>query len=372
MNRRESKAPSDGLFLLLVSASATEAMRGLPEKLSRFLRPGDEVGVVQDGRLSIHVEAAGSDIPHIVSRLERCGADAGVCLSVEIAECERIAINDDVGGVQLDEIARAIQDREMQLHYQPQICLGTGRLVGAEALLRWNTQHSGLVMPGDFIPFVENTWVMSLIDEWVLNAAGEQIRRWVDRGANPVKVSVNVSATRLGQSLVDQLKHILQETRIPPHLIEIEITETAIAQDVQCAAEIMRAIEAMGVRLSIDDFGTGYSCFSSLMKFPVHTLKLDRSFVSNLHVSDTNRDISAAILTMARQLGLYTVGEGVEIIDQRKQLSVLGCDAFQGFLFSPAVPAKQFEHFLLPHTRPLNLKPAGAGAPSVIPVLQTT
>lgn len=362
-NRRRGVAPAtgDGFILLIVAASG--AMTTLLDVFRRLLRQNDAVDIAHDGRILVHLsdEASEADVPHIVSRLERACGDAGCGPLITVQRNERIVIASPPRSP-LEEVAHqlesAIENGELVLYYQPQICLTSGNIVGAEALLRWNTPHSGLVMPGDFIPLIEHTWAMQLIDKWALQTAIRQIRQWMDAGAYPVRLSVNVSATQFAQEgLVDHVRYLLADTGVPASFIEIEITETAIVGDMPRAIEVMRHLRAMGVRLSMDDFGTGHSCLSNLAHFPVHTLKLDRSFVSRLHEpGDKTRNISAAILAMARQLELLTVGEGVECQEQRQELAQLGCDAYQGYLFSPAVSAAEFSAFFQPSSATVGLQ----------------
>ena len=247
-----------------------------------------------------------------------------------------------------------------RLHYQPQINLADGRLVGAEALLRWRDPEMGDVPPARFIPVAEDSGFIIPIGDWVLSQAVRQAAVWHQRG-HSLPVAVNVSALQFRQpQFVDRVARVLAISGMPAQLLELELTESILVQGADEALLRLNALAALGVRLSIDDFGTGYSSLSYLKRFPIGKLKIDRSFVSGLPGDESDVGIVRAILQMARALGMKVIAEGVETEAQRQFLCDNGCDEFQGFLVAPALDCMSFEQCL---TR---LSVAGA-APCVQP-----
>jgi len=245
--------------------------------------------------------------------------------------------------IKLDHAMRqALEKGLFRLHYQPQISLANGSLLGAEALLRWTDAELGEVTPGVFIPLAEETGFIISIGTWVLEEAVRQARIWQDQGT-PVMVAVNVSALQFQQAdFVDTVAAVLKSSRLAPGLLELELTESILIQDAQETLARLHALAALGVAMSIDDFGTGYSSLAYLKKFPISKLKIDRSFVTGLPGDEGDRAIVSATIGMARGLKLRVVAEGVETLAQRDYLADLGCQSFQGFLCSPALAAAQF------------------------------
>lgn len=230
-----------------------------------------------------------------------------------------------------------------KLHYQPQIALDNGRLLGAEALVRWNDPVLGNVPPASFIPLAEESGFIISIGNWVMEEAVRQAVAWEHAGA-PVVVSVNVSALQFQQSdFVDRVASILQSSGLTPELLELELTESILVRDANEALTRLHALKALGVVLAIDDFGTGYSSLAYLKKFPISKLKIDRTFVMGLPADESDRAIVGATIAMAQALKLAVVAEGVETAEQRDFLKGLHCEAFQGWLCSPALPAPEFE-----------------------------
>ena len=242
---------------------------------------------------------------------------------------------------------QALVSGRFRLHYQPQVDLASGAMVGAEALIRWRDPELGDVAPGQFIPVAEETGYIIAIGDWVLSQAVRQAALWHERGT-PIPIAVNVSALQFQQSqFVDRVASVLAVSGLPPSLLELELTESILVRDAEEALLRLRALSKLGVRLSIDDFGTGYSSLAYLKRFPIHKLKIDRSFVKGLPKDESDAGIVRAVLQMARALNMRVVAEGVETEQQRQFLHDEGCDMFQGFLFAPALDNLSFERRLL-------------------------
>ena len=244
-------------------------------------------------------------------------------------------------------IRQALDREEFVLHYQPKLDLKSGKIVGAEALIRWFQPRSGWVNPGDFIPVAEDSGLIVPLTQWVLRQACEQVQAWRAMGLPPLCISVNISAIDFRQrDFVDNLVAILKQTDMQPHLLELEITESVLMQNVEETVKTLHTIKAMGVRLALDDFGTGYSSLSYLRRFPIDVLKIDQSFVRGLNVNCQDEQLISAIIGMGRSLELTIIAEGVETLDQLSFLQAQLCEEGQGFLFSKAVPAKDFAQLL--------------------------
>jgi EAL domain-containing protein (putative c-di-GMP-specific phosphodiesterase class I) len=250
--------------------------------------------------------------------------------------------------MRLDHAMRqALVSGRFRLAYQPQVDLATGAVVGAEALIRWRDPELGDVSPGQFIPVAEETGFIVAIGDWVLSQAMRQAALWHERG-HDMPIAVNVSALQFQQAqFVDRVTSVLAVTGLPPHLLELELTESILVRDADEALARLHALSRLGLRLAIDDFGTGYSSLAYLKRFPIEKLKIDRSFVKGLPDDDSDAGIVRAILQMARALELKVIAEGVETEAQRQFLLAAGCAQFQGFLYSPAVDPRTFEQRML-------------------------
>ena len=260
--------------------------------------------------------------------------------------------------MRLDHAMRqALQDGQFRLHYQPQIALATGQVIGAEALLRWRDPLRGEISPGEFIPVAEESGFVVPIGEWVLQQAVEQAARWLRQGLR-MPVAVNVSALQFQQTqFVEQVAEVLRDAGLPPGLLELELTEGILLRDAQDALHRLEALSALGIGMSIDDFGTDYSSLGYLKRFPIQRLKIDRSFIMGLPGDASDAGIVNAIIQMGRALRLQVIAEGVETEAQRDFLNRAGCDEFQGYLYAPALDPRTFEEKVwrrgrLPPTRP--------------------
>jgi diguanylate cyclase (GGDEF)-like protein len=244
-------------------------------------------------------------------------------------------------------LRQALERGEFLLYYQPQLDLRTGEIVGAEALLRWQRPGVGIVGPQEVIPIAEEVGLIVPIGEWVLWAACSQANLWQQAGHNSVRLAVNISARQFREhEFLRVLANVLEDTRLDPSLLELELTESALMEDVEGAIAKAQDLRAMGVKLSIDDFGTGYSSISYMQRFPISDLKIDRSFVQDIPSNADNVEITKAIIALAHGLNIEVVAEGVETHAQMEFLARHGCDRAQGHLIEHALPAPDFERWL--------------------------
>jgi diguanylate cyclase (GGDEF)-like protein/PAS domain S-box-containing protein len=240
-------------------------------------------------------------------------------------------------------LRRALQEGEFVLHYQPQIDLETGAMVGAEALIRWQDPDLGLVYPEQFVPIAEECGLIVPIGHWVLREACRQVKAWQDTGLSAVPVSVNISALEFKQKgFIDSVAMVLLETGLASDFLELELTETILMQDAASSASVLHALKSIGVRLAIDDFGTGYSSLSYLKRFPIDTLKIDQSFVRDITTNSDDATIVTAVIGMGKNLNQRVIAEGVETLDQLVFLKDQHCDEGQGFHFSRSLSAGEF------------------------------
>jgi len=250
------------------------------------------------------------------------------------------------------QLRAAIENEEMHLCYQPRVEMGTGRITGAEALVRWNHPELGAVPPKDFIPLAEETGLIIPLGAWVLRKACEQRRAWLDAGHDDLRVSVNVSTVQFrAPDVVTTVAGAIADAGLHPGHMEIEITESLMLQDDEATARVLRDLRAMGLRVALDDFGTGYSSLSYLARFPLDILKLDRTFVRDVTTNAGARGIATAVISMAHALGLSVVAEGVDQAAQARFLHSEGCDELQGFLISGAVDPDEFLRFRAEYDR---------------------
>lgn len=244
-------------------------------------------------------------------------------------------------------LRHALHDAELCLHFQPQLSLDDGQIIGAEVLLRLTNSELGTISPAEFIPVAEESGLILPIGKWVLHAAARQMRLWLDAGLAPMVVSVNLSAVQFRQAdLIHVIAQILQEENLPASHLELELTESVTMDNPLEAISVMRQLHELGVRMAIDDFGTGYSSMSYLKRFQAHKLKIDQSFVQDITTDPDDEAIVTAIISLARSLGMKTIAEGVETREQLEFLRAKGCNEMQGYYFSKPLPANEFEAFV--------------------------
>jgi diguanylate cyclase (GGDEF)-like protein len=241
------------------------------------------------------------------------------------------------------ELRRALENGELTLHYQPQVELGTQRVIGAEALARWQHPKRGLLPASEFIPLAEATGLITLLGKWAMREACRQTACWHQAGANDLRIAVNVAAQQFQQEdFVKMVADILAETSLPPSSLELEITETSIMQNPEQVITILSELKALGVSIAIDDFGIGYSSLMYLKRFPIDRLKIDRMFVNDSTTDPDDAALVMTIITMAHNLRLNVMAEGVETEEQLKFLRLLKCDEGQGYFFAKPVPPEVF------------------------------
>ncbi len=342
-----ARLAGDQFALLVAAADAAAAEAAARRVLNVVARPCNVDGVPFTLTCSIGVALApshGWTADELVRRAEaamraaKAGGRAGFRFHQLRAEVDR------GGQIRIDHAMRqALVAGRFRLHYQPQVALDDGRVVGAEALLRWHDPELGDVAPARFIPVAEDSGFIVPLGDWVLSQAVRQAAQWHERG-QALPVAVNVSALQFQQAhFVDRVASVLAVSGLPPALLELELTESILVHDADEALHRLQALARIGVRLSIDDFGTGYSSLAYLKRFPIGKLKIDRSFVAGLPDDDGDAAIVRAILQMARALGLRVIAEGVETDAQRRFLQVEGCSEYQGWLFAPALDTPSFE-----------------------------
>jgi len=237
----------------------------------------------------------------------------------------------------------ALERDEFEVWYQPKYSLSQDRIVGAEALIRWQHPETGYISPGKFIPLAEATGLIVPIGGWVLKTVCEQTAHWLHSGQPVVAIAVNLSSVQLSQPrLATTLQDILKATQLPPDHLELEVTETALMQDVDAAIALLHELKHLGVKIAIDDFGTGYASLGYLRQLPIDMLKIDASFVRDLPVNVTNQTILKHVITMAHELGLQVIAEGIETQAELQTLKSFGCDLIQGYWVGPPTNATEF------------------------------
>jgi EAL domain-containing protein (putative c-di-GMP-specific phosphodiesterase class I) len=241
------------------------------------------------------------------------------------------------------DLRQALRGDELVLHFQPQVSVRSGAIVGGEALLRWRHPEQGLLLPGRFIPLAEDTGLVEGVGAWVLREACRQVRRWMAEGLPSLRVAVNLSAREISSStLKERIAATLAETGLDPGQLELEITESSVMAHLEAAVGTLRAVKTLGVTIALDDFGTGYSSLNHLRRFPLDRLKLDGSFIRQIGHDETAQAIAHAVIELGHGLRLGVVAEGVETSAQLEFLRAHGCDAYQGHLFAAALPPEEF------------------------------
>jgi diguanylate cyclase (GGDEF)-like protein/PAS domain S-box-containing protein len=243
-------------------------------------------------------------------------------------------------------LRKALDREEFELYYQPKINLKSGQIAGMEALIRWDSPELGMVMPNQFIPIAEEIRLIIQMGHWVLITACRQAKMWQEAGLPQIPMSVNLSVVQFTHpNLVSEIRKILKQTNIPPHLLELEVTESVLMQDTTLAVSILKKLSELGIKISIDDFGTGFSSLNYLKNLPLDYLKIDQTFIKDFNLR-TNYAITKAIVTLAQSLDMKTIAEGVETEEQRKFLMELNCDEAQGYLFSKPIPKEEMGELL--------------------------
>jgi EAL domain-containing protein (putative c-di-GMP-specific phosphodiesterase class I) len=245
------------------------------------------------------------------------------------------------------KLKRALENEELELHYQAKVEIETGRIVGIEALLRWHNPEMGQVSPARFIPVAEETGVIVPIGEWVLETACRQAQSWRLEGLAPVNVAVNLSSHQFRRGgLIEKVDQVLASTGWDAQWLELELTESVIMENAEETIRVLNQLKAMGITLSVDDFGTGYSSMAYLKRFPLDVVKIDRSFVNDITTDVNDATIVRAVIALAHGLNLISIAEGVETEQQLNFLREHGCDQIQGYLVNRPVPAERMASLL--------------------------
>jgi diguanylate cyclase len=244
-------------------------------------------------------------------------------------------------------LRHAVKRGELVLHYQPSVDLASGRITAVEALVRWQHPTRGMVPPDKFIPLADETGLIGEVGQWVLFEACRQTKLWHDQGISWLKVSVNVSAVQFRRGDLSRVvADALAQTGLPASCLDLEITETVLMQEAEATIATLNGLKAMGVSVSVDDFGTGYSSLAYLKRFPIDTLKIDKSFMRDVNADSHNAAIVRTVIALAKSLGLESIAEGVETREQVAFLRAEGCDRLQGYFFSKPLPASTFYQFV--------------------------
>lgn len=249
-----------------------------------------------------------------------------------------------------NSLFKALEQGQFMLYYQPKIEVATGSIYGAEALIRWKHPEFGMVSPLDFIPLAEKTGFIIPLGEWVLHTACQQIREWDRMGLPPLSVSVNMSMMQFQQKqIVHTIERIITGAGIRPERIELELTESIFMDNPEHTLKILHELQQLGIKLSLDDFGTGYSSLSYLQNIPLHTLKLDKTFINNIVNDFKKQMIFKSVVVIAHNLNLKVVTEGVETEDEMRIIREHNCDGVQGYIYSPPVTAAKFAQLYMEH-----------------------
>ncbi|MDH4448507.1 MAG: EAL domain-containing protein [Acidovorax sp.] len=366
-------------------------LRHIARQVQSALRPGDVLGRLAGDELAVvarhlrHADGAAAVARHLIAAVAEpwqspdgfevvAGASVGICMFPDHADTTELLLQGAHAAVYgakaqgrgawcffheaMTQAARerlalesrlrlALAQGQLETYYQPQIDIATGRVLGAEALVRWNDPQEGVVSPARFIPVAESSGLIGPIGEWVLREVCRQGQAWRAAGLPDLTLAVNVSPRQFHLTdLVGCAAQALQESGLPPALLELEITESALAERTEEARQVLERLRALGVRIAIDDFGTGYSSLAQLKRFPIDVLKIDQGFIRDIPGSEDDMAISAAIIAMGHSMGLAVLAEGVETAGQLAFLSERGCDAYQGYLCSRPLPAAQFMELL--------------------------
>jgi diguanylate cyclase (GGDEF)-like protein len=328
-----------------IARRAVEALQAPINLVGVDIRPSASIGIAlypQDGK-SVDALLANADAAMYCAKQRGRNNIQCFAQGMNAVTQERVKLESDLHA--------ALELQQFELHYQPKVDTTTGAIRGAEALVRWRHPVRGLLFPGEFIPMAEECGLIEPIGAWVLREACREARAWQHDGSQTMRVAVNLSAFQFRHgNLLQMIRDALHEAGLDPRCLEVEITETALMSDPEQSVGILEQLSRMGVVVSVDDFGTGYSSMSYLRRFPIDKLKIDRGFICEVLSRPDDLSIVTAIISLAHSLHLKVVAEGVETSEQRELLKNLGCDQYQGYFFSPAVPSVEFAA-LLQHSR---------------------
>ena len=253
------------------------------------------------------------------------------------------------------DLRRSVSRDQIDVYFQPKADLVTNEIVGMEALVRWNHPQKGIICPQEFVPLAEETGVINEIGLWVMIGSCLQVKEWCDKGYGPYSIAVNLSGVQLENgNIIHQVRQVLDETKIDPSLLELEITESTIMHHPERVIEILKRLKEMGVKLSVDDFGTGYSSLNYLKRFPIDLLKIDATFVRDVETDADDRAIIQSIIALAKSMRLKVVAEGVESRQQLELLRSMGCDFIQGYYVGRPVGTEEFEESVLRKSKKLD------------------
>ncbi len=334
----------DEFIILLKDVQDVTQMQLIAERLIQgFQEPFDIENLELFTTASIGISLYPDDGADL-DTLYRC-ADIAMYKAKENGKNRSVTYNGAINSLTFErlsmenELRRALERCEFELHYQPQIDLDKNEIYGVEALIRWRSPERGLVSPAEFIPLAEDSGLIIPIGQWVLREACLQKKQWIDLGLPRSVVSVNISASQLHQNnFVDMVKTVLADTKLPPDALCLEITESTAIMNMQDSIHKLQQLEDLGVHIAIDDFGVGYSSLSMLKQLPIKNVKIDRSFVQDMVVNSDDAAIATAIISLARNLGMIVIAEGVETEAQRKLLMKEQCNCIQGYIYSKPLP----------------------------------
>ncbi|MCM3089182.1 EAL domain-containing protein [Bhargavaea ginsengi] len=336
------------MIILLDVKNREEVLRAVSKINKSFAKPItiDDHEIFIKNSIGISMFPADGDNAEMLIK----NADTAMYHSKEVAGGSYYFYDEKIGKRTIESVKyenalyRALERDEFTLYYQPQVDLCKHRMVGVEALIRWNHPEEGLVSPDIFIPLAEQTGLIVPIGEWVLREAVSQLKKWHDKGFDDLCMAVNLSAAQFEQGSLHRIvKQVLAETGIRPELLHLELTENQIMRNTDLAISTMNKLKELGVHLDIDDFGTGYSSLGYLQRFPLTTLKIDRTFIRDILLDEDDRALTDTIITMAKNMGLEVIAEGVETEEQADYLASHECTMMQGYFFSPPVPARKLE-----------------------------
>jgi diguanylate cyclase (GGDEF)-like protein len=379
-------------------ATGDEVLKHIARQVQSALRPGDVLGRMAGDELAVvarnlrHADGAAAVARHLIRAVAEpwrspdglevvAGVSVGICMFPEHASTTELLLQGAHAAVYgakargrgawcffheaMTQAARerlelesrlrlALAQGHLQMYYQPQIDIATGRILGAEALVRWNDPQEGLISPARFIPVAETSGVIGPLGEWVVREVCRQGQQWRDEGLPALTLALNVSPRQFHLTdLAGCTAAALQASGFPAALLELEITESALAERTEEARQMLVRLRELGVRIAVDDFGTGYSSLAQLKRFPIDVLKIDQGFIRDIPQSEDDMAISAAIIAMGHSMGLSVLAEGVETEGQLAFLRERGCDTYQGYLCSRPMPANDFVALLRTQAAPV-------------------